>query len=154
MKFIKSKSTKSFVFSELLCDLPSSSNDLTSKASTLDKSLFLISSSNPWYGETLVYLQTQAFWPNTSHSKHQHTRYQAKDYLIIGDMLYRHGVDIILRRCLPHEEAEKVLYECHSGACGRDLSGYTTTQRILHAGYFWPTIFKDCIFAVRSFHTC
>eukprot|EP00253_Pinus_taeda_P028482 PITA_28482 len=30
-----------------------------------------------------------------------------------------------------------------------DLSGYATAQKILQVGYFWPTIFKDCITAVR-----
>eukprot|EP00253_Pinus_taeda_P027762 PITA_27762 len=34
------------------------------------------------------------------------------------------------------------------------MSGYATAQKILHAGYFWPSIFKDCILAVRSCHEC
>eukprot|EP00253_Pinus_taeda_P008108 PITA_08108 len=53
-----------------------------------------------------------------------------------------------------HEEAEKVLNDCHSSACGGHLSSYTTAQKILRARYFWPTIFKDCIIAVRSYHAC
>lgn len=35
-----------------------------------------------------------------------------------------------------HEEAGKVLNDCHLGACGEHLSGYTTVQKILPAGYF------------------
>ena len=27
-------------------------------------------------------------------------------------------------------------------------------QKILRAGYFWPSIFKDCIVAVRKCHAC
>eukprot|EP00253_Pinus_taeda_P006373 PITA_06373 len=34
------------------------------------------------------------------------------------------------------------------------MSGYATTQNILHAGYFWPSIFKDYILVVRSCHAC
>eukprot|EP00253_Pinus_taeda_P017156 PITA_17156 len=34
------------------------------------------------------------------------------------------------------------------------MSGYATAQKILHAGYFWPSIFKDCILVVRSCHEC
>eukprot|EP00253_Pinus_taeda_P016105 PITA_16105 len=34
------------------------------------------------------------------------------------------------------------------------MSGYATTQKILHAGYFWPSLFKDCINAVRKCHNC
>eukprot|EP00253_Pinus_taeda_P021991 PITA_21991 len=33
------------------------------------------------------------------------------------------------------------------------MSRYATAQ-ILCAGYFWPSIFKDCILAVRSCHEC
>eukprot|EP00253_Pinus_taeda_P014198 PITA_14198 len=53
-----------------------------------------------------------------------------------------------------HEEAEKVLNDCHSGACGGHLSGYATAQKILRAGYFWTTILRDCIITVRIFHAC
>jgi len=74
--------------------------------------------------------------------------------MIIGDTLYCHGVDIVLRRCLTHEEAEKVLNDCYSGACGGHKSIYAMTQNILRVGYFWPTMFKDFITAVRSCHAC
>ena len=78
----------------------------------------------------------------------------AKNYLIIGDTLYRRGVDSILRRCLTHEEAKIVLNDSHSGACGGHLSGLATAQKILRAGYFWPTIFKDCVEALKRCHPC
>jgi hypothetical protein len=29
-----------------------------------------------------------------------------------------------------------------------------TTHKILHAGYFWPSIFKDCIEAVKKCPPC
>eukprot|EP00253_Pinus_taeda_P033901 PITA_33901 len=32
------------------------------------------------------------------------------------------------------------------------MSGYATAQKILRAGYFWPSLFKDCIYAVRKCH--
>ena len=47
-----------------------------------------------------------------------------------------------------------MLNDCHAGACGGHLSGYATMQKILRAGYFWPTIFRDCILTVRSCHAC
>jgi hypothetical protein len=78
----------------------------------------------------------------------------AKNYLIITDTLYRRGVDSILHRCLTHEEAKVILNDFHGGACGGHLSGLETTQNILRVGYFWPTIFKDCIEAVKKCHPC
>ena len=47
-----------------------------------------------------------------------------------------------------------MLNDCHSGACGGHLSGLATAQRILRAGYFWPSLFKDCVEAVKCCHPC
>ena len=59
-----------------------------------------------------------------------------------------------MRRFLTHKEAEIVLNDSHSRACGGHLSWLATAQKILRAGYFWPTIFKDCVEAVKSCHPC
>jgi hypothetical protein len=34
------------------------------------------------------------------------------------------------------------------------MSGYATAQKILRAGYFWPSLFNDCIIAVQKCHAC
>jgi len=34
------------------------------------------------------------------------------------------------------------------------MSGFAIAQKILRAGYFWPSLFKDCITAVRKYHNC
>eukprot|EP00253_Pinus_taeda_P012667 PITA_12667 len=119
-----------------------------------DETLFLISTLDPWYGDILTYLQTSSFRPSTSKDARRRIRHQSQPYRIIGDTLYRLGADSVLRRCLTHEEDERFLNDCHSGACGGHMSGYATAQKVLRAGYFWPSIFKDCILAVRSCHEC
>ena len=45
-----------------------------------------------------------------------------------------------------------MLNNYHSGACGGHLSRLSTAQNILRAGYFWPLIFKDCVYAVNKCH--
>jgi hypothetical protein len=32
------------------------------------------------------------------------------------------------------------------------MSGYATAQKILHAGYFWPSLFNDCIITIQKCH--
>ena len=49
---------------------------------------------------------------------------------------------------------KKELNDFHSSSFGGHLFGYETSQRILRAHYFWPTIFKYCIFAIKSYHAC
>ena len=34
------------------------------------------------------------------------------------------------------------------------MSGYATAHKILRAGYFWPLLFKYCIYAVWKCHNC
>jgi hypothetical protein len=34
------------------------------------------------------------------------------------------------------------------------MSGYDTSQKILCVGYFWPSLFNDCITAVQKCHAC
>ena len=76
------------------------------------------------------------------------------NYIIIGYTLNPRMVDSILRRCLTLEEAESILNDCHNGACGGHLSELAMAQKILHAGYFFPYIFKDCVEAIKNFHPC
>jgi hypothetical protein len=45
-----------------------------------------------------------------------------------------------------------MLNNFHTGACGGHLFGLATTQKILRAGYFWPTLIKDCIESVKKCH--
>lgn len=66
--------------------------------------------------------------------------------------MYRRGVDSILQHCLTLEEANLVLNDFHSGACGVHLSGLATTQCILCAGYFFPSLFKYYVEAVKFYH--
>ena len=108
LEFEKSKSKKSLVFVELMCDFPRADTETVAEEPIADKSLFLISTSDPWYGDIIVYLQTQSFRPNLSNSERQKIRFQSQQFKIIGDTLYRRGVNSIFRRCLIHEEAERV----------------------------------------------
>ena len=118
-----------------MSDFPRNSEDITYDESLINDHLFLIASSDLWYGSIIVSLQTTMFPSDVSHEEQRCIRHQAKHYLIINDTLYQRGVDSVLQRCLTHEEAEKVLNDYHSGAYDGHLSGLATTQKILRAGY-------------------
>ena len=71
-----------------------------------DESMFLINTLDPWYGDIIIYLQTQNFRPELSCSHRRKICYQSHQYNIFGDTLYRRGADSVFQRCLTHEEAE------------------------------------------------
>jgi hypothetical protein len=154
LDFASTKSKKSLVFVELISDFPRLDEDVIHVDSFADEHICLVSSSDPWYGDIVLYLQTLKFPQHLSRDDRRRIRYQAKKYTIVDDTLYRRGIYDILWRCLTHREVETVLNDCHSGSCGGHLSGLATTQNFLRAGYFWLTIFKDCIEAVKKCHSC
>jgi hypothetical protein len=154
LEFDHATSKKSLVFAELICDFPHTTTEKVAVDSLPDESLFLISTDDIWYGDIIIYLQTQTFRPTLSSNERRCVRYQARHYIILGDTLYRRGINSVFRRCLNFDEAEKALNDCHSGACGGHMSGYATAQKILRAGYFWPSLFQDCIIVVQKCHAC
>jgi hypothetical protein len=131
LDFISAKSKKTLVFAELISELPIESGDVVPEESLILGDIFFIESSNPWYGDILIYLQTLKCPTSASRDERRQIRHQAKNYLILDDTLYQRGVDCILRRCLTHEEAIIVLNDFHTGACGGHLSGLATAQNIL-----------------------
>ena len=99
-------------------------------------------------------MQTLKVPSRLSRDECRRLRHVAKNYLNVDNTLYRHGVDSILHRCLTHDEAEVLLNDYHGGACGGHLSGLSTAQKILRAGYFWSSIFKDYVNAVKKCNPC
>ena len=56
LEFTKATSKKSLVFLELMCDLPYVLMEVDPNDSFSDEFLFLISTTDPWYGDMIIYL--------------------------------------------------------------------------------------------------
>ena len=66
LEFKKSKSKKSLLFAELMCDFQNIETETVVEHLIADESLFLISTIDPWYGDIIIYLQAQTFHPELS----------------------------------------------------------------------------------------
>jgi hypothetical protein len=64
LEFASAKSKKSLVFTELMSEFLVENEEGEMTNSFPDEHIFLISSSDPWYGDILIYLQTLKFPPN------------------------------------------------------------------------------------------
>jgi hypothetical protein len=95
LEFKCAKSKKSLVFVELISDLPCTETENVADDYLPDESLFLISSDDLWYGDIIIYLQTQTFWPQHSSIDRRRIHYQVRQYIILGDTLYHREVDSI-----------------------------------------------------------
>jgi hypothetical protein len=87
LEFDRATSKKYLVFDELICDFPHSATENVAVDSLPDESLFLISTDDIWYGDIIIYLQTQTFRPALSSTNHRRICYQAHQYIILRDTL-------------------------------------------------------------------
>ena len=83
------KSKKSLVFVELILEFLTAEIVVIEEDSFSDEYIFLISNSNPWYEYILIYLQSLKCPTSFSWEEQLKLRVNAKNYLIIGDTLYR-----------------------------------------------------------------
>jgi hypothetical protein len=105
LEFDHATSKKSLVFAELICDFPHTATEKVAVDSLPDESLFLISTDDIWYGDIIIYLQTQTFRPAVSSAERRRIRYQARHY-IVGYVLYSLHVCVwVQTRALPLHRA-------------------------------------------------
>ena len=120
----------------------------------MDRHIFLILTTDPWYGDIIIYLQTLRVPPHLLQDEHRRLQHNSKNYLMIDEILYRRGVASIFLCCLTHDEDEIVLIDFHGGSCDGHLSRLATAQKILRVDYYWSSIFKYCVNAVKRCHPC
>jgi hypothetical protein len=77
-----------------------------------------------------------------------------KEYFWDEPYLFKHCKDGIMRRCIPEEEVKSVIYHCHSSPYGGHAGADKTQAKILQAGFFWPTLFRDVYCYVKSCDAC
>ncbi|KAL4352406.1 hypothetical protein GQ457_06G011540 [Hibiscus cannabinus] len=49
----------------------------------------------------------------------------------------------IIRRCIPEDEQQIILEQCHSAPYGGHFGGNRTAAKVLQSGFYWPTLHKD-----------
>ena len=61
-------------------------------------------------------------------------------YILIDEVLYKRGFSQLYLRCLAPDEANYVLREVHEKARGNHSRARALIHKVVHAGYYWPTI--------------
>lgn len=110
--------------------------------------------SESQYADLIFYLKNGYAPPNLSYKNKRAIILKEFFFTIINDVIFRKNYDSILLRCLEKPEAQKVLQELHDGPAGGHFGADTTTHKIIHAGYYWPTLFKDAHEYVRKCINC
>jgi hypothetical protein len=79
---------------------------------------------------------------------------KALKFCILEGSLFWKDPGGILLNYLLKDEAEKVLQDFHAGDYGGHLNWKTKANKILKAGFYWPTLFTDVHQKVTLCHKC
>ena len=81
-------------------------------------------------------------------------RIKAAKYVLIDEVLYKRGFSQPYLRCLAPDESNYVLREIHEGLCGNHSGARTLVHKVVHIGYYWPTIQVDAKTYVKVCDQC
>lgn len=87
-------------------------------------------------------------------SQRRRFKIHAQNYTKINQVLYRRNHDSILLRCVPTTQITKLIDEFHSGVFEGHYFEYTIVGKIIQAGYYWPTMFKDAFAKAQNYEKC
>jgi hypothetical protein len=68
---------------------------------------------------------------------------KVKTFLWDDPYLFKYCPDQIIRRCILEFDQTNVITFCHDHACGGHFSANKTAAKILHCGFYCPTMFGD-----------
>ncbi|KAG7548002.1 Integrase catalytic core [Arabidopsis suecica] len=97
----------------------------------------------PWYADYVNYLVSGEEPPNLSSYEKKKFFKDINHFYWDEPYLYTLYKDKIYRRCVSEDEAEGILLHCHGSAYGGHFATFKTVSKILQAGFWWPTMFKD-----------
>eukprot|EP00253_Pinus_taeda_P022379 PITA_22379 len=102
-----------------------------------------MSTDSTWFADIANYLVTGKTPPHLSTREKQNIIQKSVAYSWIqGDLFYT-SPNLIIRRCVRDEEVFDVLKFAHDEPCGGHFADKQTAYKVLRAGYFWPSLFKN-----------
>ena len=110
--------------------------------------------TSPWNADIVFVLQNLQPPVRLSKTHARSIKLKAAKFCIIEQYLYWKDLDGILLNCLLENEAQHMAKEFHEGDCGRHHSWKFTANKILRAGFYWPTLFSNVYNKMTKCHQC
>lgn len=108
--------------------------------------------SSPWYSDIFYVFQHLNPPLEVLKGKSKSLKFKDSKYCILDGVLYWKYPGGVLLNCLVENEAKAVMKFFHKGDCGGHHFWKTTTNKILRAGYYCPTLFSDVYKIVMRCH--
>lgn len=120
----------------------------------VDDNFFMVTAKPEWYAGIVEVLTTQKLPVYWTKEGRRNVRVNSRHFAVVGHRLFRRRTDGLLRRCVSEIKISIILKACHDTACGGHFSGQLTSQKILRAEYFGPTLLKNSNNYVKRYDAC
>lgn len=84
-------------------------------------------------------------------SQRRRFKIHTQNYIEIDQVLYRINHDGVLLRCVLAIKTVELIEEFHFETFKGHYFGYTTMGKIIQAGYYWPTMFKEAFVKAQAY---
>ena len=108
----------------------------------------------PWYASFANYAANGSLPEGMNYQQRMRFLFEAEKYFWDEPYLYKWSPDQIVQRCIPEEEQPAILDSCHGSDYGGHFSGKKTALKVLHSGFFWPSLFKDAAEWAKQCDSC
>ena len=92
--------------------------------------------------------------PELTSAQARSVKLKSSRYCILNDYLYWKDPGGILLNCLLETEVKEKINEFHKKHCGGHLYWKSTSNKILKAGYYWPTLFSNVYAKIKACIPC
>ncbi|KAK8686005.1 hypothetical protein V6N13_125033 [Hibiscus sabdariffa] len=112
------------------------------------------SATTPWYANYVNYIVSGIIPHQMNHQGKKRFKHNAKDYFWDESYLFKQCVDQIIRRCIPEDEQQQILEQCHSAPYGGHFGGNRIAAKVLQSRLYWPTLHRDAQLFYQQCNRC
>ncbi|XP_070042812.1 uncharacterized protein [Nicotiana tomentosiformis] len=107
-----------------------------------------------WYADYVNFIVSGVTTSKLSPGGKRKFMHDIRFYLWDEPFLFKNYVVQLVRRCVPEDEMEAILHDCHASPYGENLGGDKTAAKLSQSGFYWPTMFKDAHAFVKRCDRC
>lgn len=119
-----------------------------------DEHIFPMLIGSLWFSNIANYLVTVKTPPHLFAHEKSNIIQKSVAYSWIQEDPFYTGPDLIIRRCVREEAVFDILKSAHDEPFGDHFANKRTAYKVLCAGYYWPSLFKDARQYVKHCDSC
>jgi len=110
--------------------------------------------ATPSYADLVNFKVCGVLPAGLSHQQRKKFLSDVKYYVWEEPLLYKLYGDGVHKRCLPKDEVQSFLQHCHASTYGGHFGAEKTVPKVLQAGFYWLTMFKNARSFVMTCKRC